>query len=333
MKKVIAFILSFFMIFLNVNISKALGNPLEDNPQWFDKLRTEFRQLELQYGRNDIPALFTAKNEFDFTSHDYRTCRVYNFPKFFGRLGEKDSFLPCLTAMYEKAYKTCKYFYSLGKFTGKLALKQFRDSYAEKVKGSKELNYLCDVFETDDKTIIDATTCSLGLAVCSKLVYGASAAILGTGLIASFKTGVLAPLGIGATLGITGAFLQEATFASQRAKNIAWAIKSVSQQLIEDPEIINDSNVLITAIDEKDFAPTPWNLFRRDDGIWCGFSYIKNLSCAPMGKLYNDRLKKYLQDYDNLFNGNDLAAEKMTEMGKEYSKKHKTGIFPECSIQ
>ena len=317
MKKVISFVLSFFMIFLNVNVSKALGNPLEDNPQWFDKLRTEFRQLELQYGRNDIPALFTAKNEFDFTSHDYRTCRVYNFPKFFGRLGEKDSFLPCLTEMYTKAYKTCKFFCELGKFTGKLALKQFRDSYAEQVKGSKELNYLCDVFGTDDNTIIDATVCSLGLEVCSKLAYGA--AVIGTGLALSFKTTVLAPLGIGATLGATAVFLQEATFASQKAKNIAWAIKSVSQQLIEDPEIINDSNVLITAIDERDFAPVPWNLFRRDDGIWCGFSYIKNLSCAPMGKLYAYRLQKYIDNYNKLLNGGNLDSQAI----KLFHEKHR----------
>lgn len=320
MKKVISFVLSFFMIFLNVNVSKALGDPLDDNPSWYEKLREEFRWIEYQKG-SQSPALFTIKNEFDFVSHDYRTCRVYNFPKFFGRLGEKDSFLPCLTAMYEKAYKTCKYFCKLGKFTGKLALKQFRDSYAEQVKGSKELNYLCDVFETDDKTIIDATTCSLGLEVCSKLVYGASAAILGTGLLSSFKTGVLAPLGIGATLGVTGAFLQEATFASQKAKNIAWAIKSVSQQLIEDPEIINDSNVLITAIDERDFAPVPWNLFRRDDGIWCGFRYIKNLSCAPMGKLYTDRLKIYIDQYNELLNGGNLDSQAIRLFNEKYKIK------------
>ena len=318
MKKVIAFVLSFFMVFLNLNISKALGDPLLDNPSWHQKLIEEFRWIE-QYRGSQAPAIFTIKNKFDFTSHDYRTCRVYNFPKLFGRLGDEDSFLPCMTAMYSKAYETCEFFSNLGKFTGKLALKQFRDSYAEQVKGSKELNYLCDVFETDDKTIIDATVCSLGLEVCSKLVYGASAAILGTGLIESFKTGVLAPLGIGATLGVTGAFLQEATFASQKAKNIAWAIKSVSQQLIEDPEIINDSNVLITAIDERDFAPVPWNLFRRDDGIWCGFSYIKNLSCAPMGKLYTDRLKIYIDQYNELLNGGNLDSQAI----RLFNEKHR----------
>ena len=85
MKKVIAFVLSFFMVFLNLNISKALGDPLDDNPSWYEKLREEFRWIEYQKG-SQSPAIFTAKNSSNIWSHDYRTCRVYNFPKLVGSI-------------------------------------------------------------------------------------------------------------------------------------------------------------------------------------------------------------------------------------------------------
>ena len=330
MKKVIAFVLSFFMVFLNLNISKALGDPLDDNPSWYEKLREEFRWIEYQKG-SQSPAIFTAKNSSNIWSHDYRTCRVYNFPKLVGsinsNLKEEDAFLPCMTRIYKKANEVYSKNEKLGRYFGEKAFEIFREDFSEEIKYSKEMKFFKEFLGADDKTVVDAMICSLGLEICAKLAYGVAAL---AGIAAAlYETIVVPTIGLTVTAGAAAVFLQRATFASQRAKNAALLIRGVYGQLNE-PDDLGDVNVLITAIDERDFTSLlPWNAFRRDDGIWYGLRHINNLSCAPMGKLYADRLKKYLQDYNNLFNGNNLAPEKIIEMGKKSSDRNKRS----CPIQ
>jgi len=67
--------------------------------------------------------------------------------------------------------------------------------------------------------------------------------------------------------------------------NYARVLSCAYDMLMANPDRVLDSNVLVTAVDERNFyAFFRWNAFRRNDGAWCSFCFIPDLGLAPRAR-------------------------------------------------
>ena len=67
--------------------------------------------------------------------------------------------------------------------------------------------------------------------------------------------------------------------------NYARVLSSAFDYLMSNPDGVLDSNAFVIAVDERHFYPIfRWNAFRRNDGAWCGFRFIRDLRLAPRAR-------------------------------------------------
>jgi hypothetical protein len=101
-------------------------------------------------------------------------------------------------------------------------------------------------------------------------------------------------------------------FRIQRMQNVAKAIKQFGSQIVGEPNAVLDSNVFITAIDTRTDSngtkfENKWAYWRwwcsdtRNDGAWCAFDTITDLSCAPKAKDYRTLDGRSLSTFITIF--------------------------------
>lgn len=158
------------------------------------------------------------------------------------------------------------------------------------------------------------------------IIEGASITFLFiSGLYRGAKASICIPLGVfglvltGLGIYITNDYIQEQAkkadviFKIQRMQNVASALKQVGRQIVSEPNAVLDSNVLITAIDERrdnsngkryEEKWAIWRWWNKDKPVgetWCRFTTINNLTCAPKLKDYTSRDGRSVKTYITLF--------------------------------
>ena len=245
----------------------TLGDPfaLPCNRAYMGIVANTFRTRAEAENGDPTPITVELKQSYYLWTTDKRTVRVHNMPAAFG-----NAFLVASTGV----------------------LRILHDTVVEVRRGtnfgSRNFPDLAMVFMTrhfaNDPDL--QTLCALGygsstqqLMVClvdlmhDMVETGLGLAINGIPPVVGYLFGTA--LNAVATVGVAYVHLK-----TQKAKNAVRLLWALWQLLSEDIERIMNSNVLITAIDERDLLPTPWNPMRKNDGVWCDIRYM-DLPFAP----------------------------------------------------
>lgn len=124
----------------------------------------------------------------------------------------------------------------------------------------------------------------------------------------------IAGLTLSAALDLFCYFTGKSRFDMERTKNYATLLHGVWSMLQNDPETVMNSNVLVTAVDKRNFYVIfRHNALRRDDGAWCNFTRIGNLKCAPLAKDYRNGklISTYLDIYRRIMTDEHLDLDKL----------------------
>ena len=261
------------------------GDPLNEHRGYTELLREKFEYVEKSKDNPNMSCVWEKKPSFIFWSDDYRTVRVYNIPHLFNT-DISDNFFKSTVDMMSKARQICGSSSKMGRAVGKVALKILKSELFKEVKGTKEAKAIADFLGTDEDVAIDSFVSAFGMSCISQILHGTTVAGV---LLDMFKPLAPAAGAVVSLLDIASFFTTRAALADERIKNNAIALSTVYRILMNDPQRILDSNVLVSAIDDRDFtALLRWNAFRRDDGAWCDFQYIGGLKCAPRGREYKN---------------------------------------------
>lgn len=284
MKKILSIILSAGILFNSSGCAFACkSDPLIEHKEYVGLLRKEFEDTAKVMDNSEYSCVWKKEPNFWFWDSDYRTVRVYNMPHLLNS-HTNDNFFREMVNLLVDARSICSSSAKIGKAVGKEALKILNSELKKTKKGSSETRALADFLGTDEDMAIDSFVAAFGMTCASRICHGISVAGVLLDIIKPLTSfGRVAFIG----LDIASIFLTRSALANERVKNYAIVLSTIYQIILSDPERIMDSNVLVTAIDERNFSAfLDWNAFRRDDGAWCNFEYIGGLKCAPTGKEY-----------------------------------------------
>lgn len=287
MRRITPLLLSLVLLFNScVHVfASPKGNPLDEHREYYSLLRQGFANKENDSWDSNADYVWEKKPSFIFWSNDYRTVRVYNMPHLFNT-NVNNNFFNSSVKMISDARKICGSSSKMGTAVGKAALKILKSELKKQTKGTKEAKAIADFLGTDEDVAIDSFVSAFGMSCVSQILHGTTVAGV---LLDMFKPLAPAAGAFVSFLDVASFFTTRAALADERIKNNAIALSTVYRILMNDPQRILDSNVLVSAIDDRDFtALLRWNAFRRDDGAWCDFQYIGGLKCAPRGRDYKN---------------------------------------------
>ncbi len=303
------------------------GDPLDEHEGYIGMLRDHFerREKDRQTSDSDVPPCCWEKYpSYIMFCDDYRTVRVYNIPLLL-RNDRSDSFLKAFAQLLIEARKEAVKSEKIAKSTGQIAAKLFLKNLNENLKGNENIKTISEFLGTDEKIAIESFICSLGMAAVSHA--------LGVGIAVSCAFDILSKLfnfvsitpGVGMAICVVHNLVNVARIWSTRSQfyyekvaNYATVLNDVYRIIITRPEDVLKSNVLVTAVDERNF----WSVFlwnsaigRRNDGAWCDFEYIGGLKCAPRAKDCKDRdlIMVYSKAYGDIMTKSDLDLKKLQD--------------------
>lgn len=319
MKKLLSLILCLIMIFNTCEkVFAAGGDPLLEHKNYGEMIRKEFSEIKEQYKNDEYPIKYEIKPNFGLSglfSDDYRTVRVYNIPHLLRYKGDSISdpgnngFFRTYAKALIDARKNAKELKSLEKEAKEKAI----ESIVGICKDKEYDKALAKFLGTTDEIAIESFIASLVLSSNSRIL----GAIVGTSCIAMNAFNYLQPI-ILPTLAIAPPVAMAITvahnvaniariyttkhqFAEERVANYALLLSKINSALLTNPKGVLNSNLLVTAVDERPFNPLfLWNsaLGRRNDGAWGEFVKIGDLDCAPLAKDYDDQ---FVNEYIEIF--------------------------------
>lgn len=317
-KRIISLMVSLLLMFnICENIFAAKGNPLNEHLEYYDKIRNEFSAIEekAQVPTN-TPIQWTHKPKYLLWTDDYRTVNVYNIP-YLDRTSDGNHFLHATAKALLDSRKAAKYSETIAKASGNALIEIFRDSYTKELEGSSEIRTIAKFLDVpNEKMAIDACICATGMTCLCTLGHVVSIASIFTGALNSLA--VVNPVaGFAAALALDAFCFYSGynKFEQERVQNCATALHTVWRILLNEPENVMNSNVLVTAIDERNFSPLfRHNVLRRNDGAWCNFLEIGNLKSAPLAREYENGnvISKLLNIYRQIMTDDNLDLDRMT---------------------
>ena len=260
-------------------------DPLIEHKDYVEEIRKEFEWNERDKQSSTYPILWKKEPSFWFWDSDYRVVRVYNIPYLMGQKHSENFFVATMKLLLESV-KLCKYSSKLAKATGKEALKILNSGLKKSKQNSWEAKVLSNILGTDEEMAIDSFVTAFGYSCMSKVCHGLC--MVDT-LVRIFVAGNPVTEVAMMMIDIASLLFTKGKFAQERIKNCAIALNQIYDIIQNDSERVLDSNVLVTAIDERNF--TAWfrhNAWRRDDEAWCDFLKIGGLKCAPTGREYKN---------------------------------------------
>lgn len=293
--KIVSLISSLGIMFCNCGCTFAgKGDPLQEHKEYFDLIRKEFGDIEDKSKVSDYPVIWEHKPNYLFWTDDYRTVVVYNIPYLINHKTSDDdnnfvqATAKALIDSQKAAISAEKIAKTLAVKTTKKFIEIFKDEYKKELTSDSQLisslaNFLG---ETDEKIVVDACLGAIGMRWACIAGHVVSVAALQSGFLDALVVAhPIAGLTLSATLDLFCYFTGKSRFEMERTKNYATLLHGVWNMLQNNPEKVMNSNVLVTAIDKRDFYVIfRHNAFRRDDGAWCNFTKIGNLKCAPLAK-------------------------------------------------
>ena len=320
MKRIISLSLSLILL-LNIGaiVFAEKGDPLNEYLEYTDLIREFFKKVEESKQNPEYPALWKKKPKFLFWADDYRTVRAYNMPFLMIVRDREDSFLSATAGALIKSRQAAAHSEVIAKMIGKPVSKIFIKLLTERLAGSNEIVTVADFLGTDEQTAIDSFICAAGMTFCSQVAHGLSVVACFTNILESLKPA--AGITVAGLMDVACYFLTKSALANEEAKNNAMALNSVFQKILNRPQDVMDSNLLVTAIDERKFCPIlRYNAFRRDDGAWCDFVYIGGLKCAPRARDYQggQLVNTYIDIYHRIMQDESLDLKALDDYLKGY---------------
>lgn len=251
------------------------GNPLLQNTNLVKDLRKNFRE-------NSEIGFWEIKLNFKIWTSEYRVIKVY-------KISSLIQFLQALANVFliEKEILSSN-FKNNSKEESKKIIK-------EKLKSSVFIGTIAEFLNSNEDDTIDGILCSIPDSWFIKLHSVLSCGTILSCIYSFFHPFVGVPCS--AFLNCLSTASTKSYLQKERITNISNVLNSIISNIVHYREQISNSNVLILAIDERNFnSYLLYNSFRRNDSGWCNFTYIDDLYAAPKAKDCNDwkQINEYL---------------------------------------
>ena len=302
----------------------AKGDPLQEHKEYFDLIRKEFENTENASGNSKYPAMWKHEPNYRLWlwTDDYRTVVVYNIPYLVGYdSNEKGNFVRATAKALIKSRESASRAEKLAKKcavkTTEEFIKIFKDEYKKELTSEPESISALAKFlgEPDEETVVNACLGAIGMYWACVAGHTASVFLICSGFLdALTSVHPIAGLTLSAALDLFCYFTGKSRFEMEKTKNYATLLYGVWNILQNNPEKVMDSNVLVTAVDKRNFyAVFRHNVLRRDDGAWCNFVEIGDLKCAPLARNFKNGtlINTYLDIYRRIMTDEHLDLDKM----------------------
>lgn len=253
------------------------SNPLLQNTNLVKDLRKNFKE-------NSENGFLEIKPNFNFWAKDYRVIKVY-------KISSLIQFLHAFANIFlieKETISNQNTFKSNSK-------EQFKKIIKEKLKSSVYIRTIAEFLNANEDDTIDGILCSIPDSLFIK-----SHSLFSYGTVLSCIYSFYHPfIGIPCSL-VLNLICSSSTkqlFYKERITNISNVLNLIISNIVHYREQISNSNVMIMAIDERNFNPYLfYNSLRRNDSGWCNFSFIDDLFSAPRAKDCNDwkQINEYL---------------------------------------
>ena len=305
MKRIISLSLSLILL-LNIGVTAFAekGDPLVEHPEYVELIRKKFEEEEESKRNPEYSLVWMRKPKF--FDKDHRTIKAYNMPLLMEGEGRTDGFLYANAQALLEARQAAAHSEVIAKMIGKPVSKIFIKLLTERLAGSNEIVTVADFLGTDEQTAIDSFINAAGMTFISQVSMGLSLVSAFTNILHAFPS--LTPKGRLAVVILTSVLsvrAEESAINYQSAENSAIVLNSVFQKILNRPQDVMDSNLLVTAIDERNnFLGT----LSRNDGAWCDFVYIGGLKCAPRARDYQggQLVNTYIDIYHRIMQDESL---------------------------
>ena len=256
-----------------------LDNPLHLHPEYVDELNAHFERAGR---REDQPAICWVKEgmfRWRVFAVDPRVTRVYNIPHLAKtRMNQPSDFFVSTAKVLLEARKAA---ISAAKNSNKPdeILAAFVAKMIESLVGTEAIRCFARFFNLDEDV---AFKCVIN-SVSYTLVASAGYLLCLTEPFTQLLT-ALTPMAALGTL-LVFHFATKDKFARERALNCTSVLNSFFDQIRFFQEKVVESNVFVTAIDERNYCSLlPWSFVRKNYGGWCEFLYLRNLPNAPRAR-------------------------------------------------
>lgn len=198
-------------------------------------------------------------------------------PYLFGSNNNLFKYLSLFMVLYRKTVKILNIQLS----TDLICNEHFKALLRDQLQNTFILSFVAHFFNISEEV---AYTCLINSASTFLIKFGIEVA---QSTVSAFTSSPLALL----TYIISGVKLSDGANLKlnlERELNVANALVDLYMCMLENPEIILESNTLLLAIDERNFnIDRIISHFRRNDGTLCKFLYIEELSGAPKARNTN----------------------------------------------
>lgn len=268
-----------------------LGDPFElkCNRHYLDIITNKFR-AQARY--DGIPITVEMKQSYWLWTTDKRTVRVRNMPAGFDDLTRASTAV--VRILRRAIIRMTRSIDSSN--VGRLA----NIFIVGPLLNSPELALLCRLGFGCSPEELASSLCAL---IVGMIEAGWRLVVAGVELLALT---LFAPIGALISVCVTYGTLKE-----QKLKNYVRLIWELWQLLSGDIDRIMQSNVLITAIDERNLWPMPWNRLRSNDGVWCDVRFMDLPAARRLCDYQGDVARQQLLEFQNEFRQLDEAFRAM----------------------
>ena len=321
--KIISLILSLGITFTNCEYAFAgKGDPLQEHEDYTSQIRRKFEWTENDKKNPSYPVRWEHEPNYWIWTDDYRTVIVYNIPYLMGYEDtEKENFVRATVDALIDSRKAANRAEELAKQcavkTTEEFIKIFKKEYKKELTSDRNLISSMSKFlgESNEETVVNACLGAIGMYWACVAGHTASVFLICSGFLDALSTAhPIAGLTLSAALDLFCYFTGKSRFEMEKTKNYATLLYGVWSILQKNPKKVMDSNVLVTAVDKRNFyAAFRHNVFRRDDGAWCNFVKIGNLKCAPLARDFENGtlINTYLDIYKKIMTDEHLDLDKM----------------------
>lgn len=280
---------------INISLFKmTLGNPFHDHPKYLAELKKSFAEK----GYSDEVELFWEKQPGFFLfynyTNDYRVIRAYNIRHLIGTkksggfndANNTDFFLSMAKSLLQTRKAAIIANKKVKENAGKI-LDIFKEEAQKNLKGTKEIAYLSDFLKEEENLTIDSFITSAGMTWIARASHAVSIAACFTGILSAINP--VAGFTIALALDALCYYSNKSKLDMERSLNCAIVLNKFFNCINFYEEQVLNSNVFVTAIDERNFYSIMRSTsLRPNHGAWCDFLYIDDLPHSPRAKTIED---------------------------------------------
>ena len=262
---------------------EGLGDPfdLDCNRDYMPRLEKQFRDQQ-----DMAPIIASFRQHYLFTTDDQRVVRVYNMPAFSAFVGASVAVMRCLQREI-----------NLREYAARSGARALIGAATKCLKRPQLENELRTIGKLFGSTSNNQTITAIMGVLSRHFVEAATQHQTQNSGITRYSVF----LGISIVLNLEPLLLTDDELLRQRLRNASLLLSAVWSCMANNHDTIIESNVLIAALDERQFFTwNIWSPLSRDDGIWFRFRHM-SLPRAPTLMEYDPTLCAKLAEFTELF--------------------------------